>query len=353
MPREYNGGSQRVSSEAGEPLLSVAFLLAPEFTLMAFAGFVEALRHAADKDDNSEQNRCRWTILAPNSRPIRSSCGVEIAPWLGFVDPAEFDYVAVVGGLLRAHSSIGTEIPDFLRRAARSGVHLIGICTGSFILARAGLLDRRTACVSHYHIDAFRAEFPHLTAQADTLFATDAGVTTCAGGAAAIDLATNLINQHCGRAASLKCVSQMVMDHARRHNHPQAHLNASIASQTDPIIRRLALYASVNISRSMPITELASHLGVTVRQLERLCRAKLDCSPSEFIRSLRISHARDLLVTTDKRVTEIAFECGFADASHLARSCQETFGKTPSVLRATHQPESSTPTPRASARSAT
>jgi len=83
---------------AAEPKLSVAFILLHEFTLFAFSGFVDALRIAGDDFDNSRQRECRWTVIAPTLQPVRANCGVEITPWETFPDPAQFDYVVVIGG---------------------------------------------------------------------------------------------------------------------------------------------------------------------------------------------------------------------------------------------------------------
>ncbi|HVO88431.1 MAG TPA: DJ-1/PfpI family protein, partial [Casimicrobiaceae bacterium] len=120
--------------------LSVGFVLQPEFTLIAFAGFVDALRLAADERDGSRPIRCAWSVLAPTSAPIRASCGVEIHPTSHLVDPGRFDYLVVVGGLLRGGHHIDAQLVRYLQQADAAGVPLVGICTGSFVLARSNLL---------------------------------------------------------------------------------------------------------------------------------------------------------------------------------------------------------------------
>ncbi|MEQ9198843.1 MAG: GlxA family transcriptional regulator, partial [Rhodospirillales bacterium] len=98
--------------------LSVGILLLPNFTLMAFAGFVEALRLAADDGDGSRQINCQWTIIGPDLTPVRSSCGVEVTPWELFPDPVRFDYVVVVGGLLHTGPDASPAMAAYLKRAA-------------------------------------------------------------------------------------------------------------------------------------------------------------------------------------------------------------------------------------------
>ena len=102
-----------------EPGIRVGFVLSPDFTLLAFAGFVDTLRHSADEADRSRQIHCRWTILGADLGPVRASCGAEVAPWETYGDPGAFEYVVVVGGLT---SALGDHAPatfDFLRLARR------------------------------------------------------------------------------------------------------------------------------------------------------------------------------------------------------------------------------------------
>ncbi|MBK9607043.1 MAG: DJ-1/PfpI family protein [Betaproteobacteria bacterium] len=115
--------------------LRVAFVLCPNFTLMAFAGFVDILRLCGDDGDRSRQIRCQWTVLGPTIEPVRASCGVLIAPWETFRDPKGFDYIVVVGGQLDDTQGVDPRLAAYLRRAASLGVTLVGVCTGSFVLA--------------------------------------------------------------------------------------------------------------------------------------------------------------------------------------------------------------------------
>jgi len=130
-----------------EPKLSVAFILLHEFTLFAFSGFVDALRIAGDELDNSRQRECRWTVIAPTLQPVRANCGVEITPWETFPDPSQFDYVVVIGGRMEPQRNTDPRILEYLRRVAEQGVAIIGVCTATFVLARAGVMKGRRCCV--------------------------------------------------------------------------------------------------------------------------------------------------------------------------------------------------------------
>ena len=186
-----------VAAAAEQPVaLSVAFILLPEFTFFTFAGFADALRIAADVGDRSRPIHCRWTILGPERVPVRSSCGVEVTPWEVLRDPKEFDYIVVVGGLIKGHSKIDRRLVNYLRPADECGRTLVGICTGSFALARADLLQDRRCCVHWAHSKEFMEEFPHVQVESDSVYIIDRDRITCAGGQSAIDVAAFLVARH-------------------------------------------------------------------------------------------------------------------------------------------------------------
>jgi transcriptional regulator GlxA family with amidase domain len=137
--------------------LRVGFVLMHNFTLTAFSSFVDVLRLAADEGDRSRPIDCTWQVMSPERRSTRSSCGVEVQPTAGLIDPSGFDYVVVVGGLLHGMPPLPPGLATYLRAAGRAGVTLVGVCTGSFVLCRLGLMDQRKCCVSWYHYRDFLA----------------------------------------------------------------------------------------------------------------------------------------------------------------------------------------------------
>lgn len=171
------------------PKLRVGFVLTTRFTLTAFAGFVDALRLGADEGDRSRPIQCEWTILGEPGAAIESSCGAQVVARARLEAPERFDYIVIVGGLLHGGQKVAPEIYAFLRAAARARVALVGLCTGSFVLARAGLLDDYVACVSWFHRDDFMREFPKLRFVSNRMFVVDRDRLTCAGGTSVVHLA--------------------------------------------------------------------------------------------------------------------------------------------------------------------
>ncbi|MFO1191473.1 MAG: GlxA family transcriptional regulator [Rhodoferax sp.] len=315
---------------AGAPL-RVAFVLAPRFTLLAFSAFIDTLRLAADEGDRSRPILCRWVVPSHNMRPVRSSCGVEVLPTGELDDPRNHDYVVVVGGLLD-----GPPMPDamldYLRLAAQRQVPLVGVCTGSFVLARLGLLQGRRCCVSWFHHAEFEARFPQVPASSDELFIVDQDRLTCAGGTSVVHLASHLVAQHCGPAPARKALRIMIEEAPLPPMAPQPPPLMSTQTR-EHRVRKAMLLIERNLANPLSAEFIAQHVGLGTRQLERLFKAELGTSPAGFALQLRLAHAHQLLRATRQPISEIALECGFVNRSHFARSFRTQYGNSPSSLR--------------------
>lgn len=310
----------------------MAFVLQPYFTLLPFAAIMDAFRLAADDGDRSRPINCRWTIVAADLDPVTASCGVEVRPWELFGDPGRFDYIIVVGGLLhRDHKSDDAAI-SFLRDADRKGVTLVGVCTGTFTLVRANLMGGRRCCVSWFHYHDLVHEFPDVTPVADQLFVVDGKRITCAGGAGAVDLAAWIIERHLGRAYAQKSLHIMVVDHGRAPETPQPQPPAMPISNNDRV-RRAMLFIEQNLSRPLRVDDIARHVTISKRQLERLFRHETGMGVQAFSRMLRLKYGLWLLAQSRLTIDEIAGDCGFSDASHFSRLVRRTFGLSPSAIR--------------------
>jgi len=256
-----------------------------------------------------------------------------IEPTTGFLPPELLDYVVVVGGILHAGPQIDAATTRYLRAVAETPVPLIGICTGSFILCRAGLMKGRRSCVSWYHYQDFLEAFPGHDVVADRLFLADGPRITCAGGSAgAAALATHLIEQHLGRAVAQKASQVLLFDRPQSGSEvqPRPPLSETVS---EPRVRRALLLMEQNLTRPIAIATVAEEVGVSARQLERLCREHVGVGPASLYRQLRMRYAHWLVENTDRSVTEIAIEAGFADCAHFSRQFKDAYGLSPSTRR--------------------
>ena len=313
------------------PRLSVGFVLARHFTLTAFAAFVDTLRLAADEGDRSRPILCRWSVMSATGHAIMASSGISVAPDAGLVDPRQFHYIVVVGGLLHRGDQIDEATAAYLRRAAEAGTPLIGVCTGSFVLSRLGLLKGRKVCVSWYHRTDYIEEFGTAPV-ADRLYVIDGDRITCSGGAGVVDLAAALVERHVGAREARKSLSVLLHDGQRAADSAQPTPDIAPAA-ADPRVRRAVLAMEQAIAEPMRIDDLAAGSGVSARQLDRLFRAELGASPAEVYRAMRLDYGRWLIARSRHSISEIAALAGFADGAHFARAYRRRFGAAPASLR--------------------
>ena len=314
------------------PRLRVGFVLARRFTLCAFANFVDVLRLAADEGDRSRPILCRWNILSDTMSPVTSSCGVTVQPDARMSDPRAFDYVVVVGGLIDEIDKLSSATVSFLHEAADAGVPLVGVCTGAFILHRAGLMDGYRCCVSWFHHADFLEQFAGLVPVSDRIFIIDRDRLTCSGGASSAHLAAALVGRHVGDAAAHKSLQIMIIDEALRGEKSQPGVAIGLPT-TDDVARRALLQMHQHLEAPLSIDEVARRLGVGRRSLERHFDKAFGRSPGDCYLAMRLEQADMLLRKTSQSIAAIAAATGFCDSSHLTRTFSRHRGATPARVR--------------------
>ena len=329
-PKETLSASE--AKPENEVRLRVGFLLMPRFTLLAFAGFVDALRLAADEGDRSRQRLCAWKILGGPQAAIMSSCGAEVRSTDPLEKPEQFDYIVVVGGLLHGGQIVPKAYYDFLREAAGKKVNLVGLCTGQFVIARAGLLNNYLACVSWFHRDEFKNEFPACRVTSNQMFVCDRDRLTCAGGTSVVHLAAFIIGRAVGRAHAVKALRIMLEEHPLPSRALQPEEVISERSN-DSLVHKAMLLLEQDLQASAPLDDICRALGIGRRQLERRFQKDVGLSPAEYRLRLRMERAQWLLQTTDLDVLEVGLECGFHTGAHFSRTVRQQLGATPTQIR--------------------
>lgn len=317
--------------------LNIGFILARRFTLCAFANFVDVLRLSADEGDRSRPILCAWKVLSPTKHPIASSCGVTVQPEERLGDPTRFDYLVVVGGLVDEIENLPAETVRFLTRAAAAGVPLVGVCTGTFALHGAGLMQGYLACVSWFHREDFLERFEGLEPVSDRIFVVDRDRLTCSGGVSAAHLAAFIVERHLGRARAAKSLHIMIIDEALTGERPQPGMPMALMTD-NALVKKALLAMQQSIDAPLSIGRIVSILGVSRRKLERHFREALGMSPSEADRLIRVEQAKHLLRTTGRSATRIAADTGFCDLPHLIKVFRAAEGTTPEAFRLGAEP---------------
>jgi len=315
-----------------EPRLHVGFVLLPRFTLTAFAGFVDVLRLAADEGDRSRMLWCRWSVLGEQGNPIAASCGTEVLPTAEWDNPQAYDYIVLVGGLLQGDQQLPASARRFLHEAAAAKVTLVGLCTGSFALARAGLLNGYLSCVSWFHRDEFVREFPAHRVVSEQMFVIDRDRLTSAGGTSVVYLAAYLIERHISRANAVKAL-RILIEQQPLPAHTLQPEQALPRHSIDSLVHRAMLLLEQSLHQPMSTESLCRQLAIGRRQLERRFIHDIALSPQQYQKRLRLERARWLLGNSDLQMIEISQQCGFEDSSSFSRAIRKYYRQSPRELR--------------------
>ncbi|MCW5716070.1 MAG: GlxA family transcriptional regulator [Bauldia sp.] len=311
-----------IGASGSEPR-TIGFLLVPGFSLLSYSAAIEPLRAA---NLLAEAELYRWVHVSGEGPLVPASNGVSIASDAGIADKVNLDAVFVVaGGNPAAFHDAATLA--WLRRLARRGVVIGGVSGGPFILAKAGLLDGRRCTLHWMHLPAFLEEFPHLRPSM-ALFEIDGDRMTCAGGIAALDMMTAMIQAEHGPGLAAG-VREWFLQGYRPADQPQRlSLVARHGAHSAPLLRALEAMER-RLETPLPRAALARIAGLSVRQLERLFAGQLGATIGDMYRRLRLDRARILVRESTLGITEIATACGFQSASNFSRRYRERFGASP------------------------
>jgi len=313
--------------------LSVGILLWPTFPLMSLTGVIEPLRHAADFADNSRPLHCRWSIMGGPGHGAVASCGVRVQADAPYINPTDFDYIVVIGGLLPHLRAAPGKHRDYLRVAASVGVPVIGVCTGAFVLAQEGLLAGCRACVHPFHAEDFRMAFPRLAFSTRDDFLIENDRITVPGGVSILSLMTELIRTHCGPDRAAKAVHQLSLTERKGLSAFDQGRVSSFRRVEDSRIQRAVVLIESRKGRDVSPEQAADMVGLSPRQFGRLFQENIGMTPKRFIVETRLRHGRFLVENSSLSMTTIAFETGFSDAAHFATAFRKKYGQPPRQFR--------------------
>jgi AraC family transcriptional regulator, glycine betaine-responsive activator len=319
-----------MSSEAGHrPLTDFTFLLIDDFTLMSFTAAVEPLRVA---NRMSGRDLYRWSTVSRDGQPVRASNGVRVQVDSSLAAVSSGDAVVACSGL-NVYDHIDDSLIAQLRRLSRLCPTIGSVCTGSAVLAAAGLLDGYRVTVHWEDIDSLTENFPNLTVTR-SLFELHGDRFTCSGGTAPIDLMLHFITRDFGRELSARVADQLLHHSARKPSEPQRlALSERTGARHGGLLDILAAMED-HLETPLSLTELAARGGVSVRQMERLFARELGSKPAHYYRNLRLGRARQMVRQTGLSMIEIAVATGFSSAPHFAKAYGALHGLPPSRDRA-------------------
>jgi transcriptional regulator GlxA family with amidase domain len=300
------------------------FVLLNEFTMLSFAAALECLRIA---NRTSGKTLYSWTIVNEDGEDTICSNGCSFRVEHPLAETVRDDTIMLCGGI-NVKKATTKPLLNWLRREARRGATIAGLCTAGYVIAKAGLLDGKTAAIHWENHDSFLEEFENVTLT-KSVFVVDGNRITAAGGTAAIDLMIKLIADDHGEDLANAVADLLVYSSIRTSKDSQRLSIPTRIGVRHPKLSSVIQMMEANIEDPISPARLASDVGMSTRQLERLFRRYLSRSPKRYYMELRLQKARNLLMQTDMTVINVALACGFASPSHFSKCYRSHYDTTP------------------------
>lgn len=300
----------------------VVFALFPGCEVMDVAGPLQAFHEAAGFGVPYE------IVQAAATPTVRTAQGLEFGGLVPFPDVGPDDRVIVPGYTL-ADTRPPAALVAWVRRAAKAGAEVCSVCTGTFVLGEAGLLDGRR-CTTHWkRVRELQRRFPRATVVGDRLFVEDGPVTSSAGIASGIDMALALLERDGGPVLASSVAREMVVYMRRDGSHAQESVYLDYQTHLSPGVHVVQQHLVAHPESSERLGELARMAGMSERTLTRAFRLATGISVRAYRERLRLERARDLMRNPTMTMDAIASACGYADARQLRRLWSARRGKSP------------------------
>jgi transcriptional regulator GlxA family with amidase domain len=326
---DSSSGAAFVMPKSSREPVRIAFLLVPHFSMMSFSAAIEPLRSA---NRMSERDLFDWHLISVDGREVVASNGISIAVRQSLEKLREVDMLVVCAGLDPLQFEANHRLRLHLRRLSRQGARIGAISAGSFILAAAGLLERRRCTVHWEYADLFRSRYPSLSLSRD-LYVVDRNVFTCSGGTAALDMMLRFVSEASTAEIAVAVAEQFIHPQIRdQEDRQRPELHAHYGIESPKLIEIIKLMEGA-IADPLDTRQIAGRVGISSRQIERLFRDQIGTTPKAFYLELRLARARTLLRQTISPILGVALECGFQSTSHFCHAYKRVFGVAPTHER--------------------
>jgi transcriptional regulator GlxA family with amidase domain len=279
-------------------------------------------------------------LVAGDGRPFETTSGMRLVPDrpLGSLRRGAIDTLVVAGGPGVREAQRDQALIRLVARSAGRARRVASVCTGAFVLARAGLLDGRRATTHWSACQTLRRRYPAVRVEDDPIFVRDGKVWTSAGVTAGMDLALAMVEEDAGRDAALEVARQLVLFVRRPGGQSQfsAQLSAELAER-EPL-RELQSWISDNLDRDLGVEALASRAHMSPRNFARAFKREVGLTPGAYVERVRVERAQHALETMDAPVEVVGRRCGFGTPETMRRAFRRRVGVSPAEYRARFRP---------------
>lgn len=308
--------------------LKVTLLVFSGSSIMCVASAVDPLR-AANRIIGETLFDFRL-VSVTGEAPV-TTCGLPVAV-SGRFDASEATDVLVVIAGFGTQNYATTALLSGLRRVARVARACGGVEAGTWLVARAGLLEGRSATTHWEDMEDFSAAFPGIDVRPDR-YVIDGPVFTSGGASPTFDLMLHLVRSRLGMAVALDVASVFIYDQARAATDAQPLVSLGRLDGYDPRLAQAIRLMEAHVDQPLTISAIARRAGVTARTLESVFRKSIGETPGAYYLRLRLNAARRLVADTQIAMADIAGRTGFSSAAGFSRAFSRAFGQAPVRMR--------------------
>ena len=274
--------------------IHMVFIVVPRFNITTLITMIETLRIANYLAPSSTFS---WEVASFDGSKVIASNGMTATIKTANENLRSAEFVFILGSWGTEHYH-NQKLTAWLRKRARAGERICGVELGSYIVARAGLLDGKSATIHWSWLNGFKENFDRVEVE-ESLFTLDSKVMTCSGGLAGVDLMLRLIEEINGSSFSGEIADQMLHHPIRSAASPQRSTMGRSTETMRPLLREAMTLIENNIEEPLTVPQIAKVLGVSQRQLERQFKKNVGCTVVQFGLLKRLQNARLLLISTD------------------------------------------------------
>jgi len=305
-----------------------AFLLVPGLSMMSLTSAIEPLRSLNRLRRNEAY---QWRLASLDGAPVEASNGIRL-PTLPHDTALAGAHKVFVCGSVYIPVADEKRYLMILRQAARRGIGIGSLSTGTYLLARAGLLAGYRCTIHWENLSVFRENFPELDCTTK-IYEIDRDRLTCSGGTAAMDMMLHLIADRHGADLARAVANQFHHERIRDEREDQRGGRLESLSRMPDKVRQAIGIMQRHIEDPLPLPNIARRIALSPRQLERLMLDYTGQSPLRLYMQLRVERARELLVTSNRPVIDVAVRAGFSSTSHFSAWYKRIYGVRPSDMR--------------------
>jgi transcriptional regulator GlxA family with amidase domain len=316
--------------------MRVVMVVYPGVQILDVTGPLEVFANANRRlDELGDRRAPRYEIslVARQAGPLRTTSGIELVVGAFAGSRGAIDTLMVAGGDATREALRDRVLIDFVRRRAAQARRVASVCTGSFVLAEAGLLDGRRATTHWGACAALAAHYPKVRVESDPIFVRDGKFWSSAGVCAGMDLALALVEQDHGRELALTVARWLVLFLKRPGG--QSQFSAELAAQTTEhdAIREVQRFAQQNLAKDLGVAALARRAAMSPRNFARVFAREVGETPARWVERVRVEAARRRLEESDDGVDEVAARSGFGSAESLRRAFLRRVRVSPAAYR--------------------